>query len=52
MFSCEVRKIFRTTTKLYGLPLNLCQRFDLKVWTDFKECVDSSVFLGMYSNKL
>ncbi|XP_014367187.2 cytochrome P450 315a1, mitochondrial [Papilio machaon] len=46
IFSQEVKKIFQTTTKLYGLPLNLCQRLNLKVWTDFKESVDSSIFLA------
>ncbi|CAK1580374.1 unnamed protein product [Parnassius mnemosyne] len=46
IFSNSVKKIFQTTTKLYGLPLNLCQRLNLKVWTDFKESVDSSVFLA------
>ncbi|XP_068633672.1 cytochrome P450 315a1, mitochondrial isoform X2 [Battus philenor] len=45
-FSQEVRKIFYTTTKLYGLPLGLCEMFNLKIWTDFKDSVDSSVFLA------
>ncbi|CAG5048004.1 unnamed protein product [Parnassius apollo] len=46
IFSNAVKKIFQTTTKLHGLPLNLCQRLNLKVWTDFKESVDISIFLA------
>ncbi|XP_038209628.1 cytochrome P450 315a1, mitochondrial [Zerene cesonia] len=49
LFSSSVKKIFETTTKLYGIPLSVCQRFNLKIWTDFKECVDLSLFLA---NKL
>ena len=46
MFSETVKKIFQTTTKLYGLPVNMCQRLNLKVWRDFKESVDISLSLG------
>ncbi|CAF4934527.1 unnamed protein product [Pieris macdunnoughi] len=49
MFTESVKKIFETTTKLYGIPVNWCHRFNLKVWQDFKECVDLSLLLG---NKL
>ncbi|CAG4971623.1 unnamed protein product [Colias eurytheme] len=49
LFSSSVKKIFETTTKLYGIPLSLCQRLNLKIWTDFKECVDLSLLLA---NKL
>ncbi|XP_050680017.1 cytochrome P450 315a1, mitochondrial [Leptidea sinapis] len=48
-FSSSVKDIFETTTKLYGLPINLCQQLNLKLWRDFKECVDLSLLLG---NKL
>ncbi|XP_046965607.1 cytochrome P450 315a1, mitochondrial [Vanessa cardui] len=46
IFTSSVRKIFQTTTKLYALPVNWCQRLNLKVWRDFKECVDLSLFLA------
>ncbi|CAB3220715.1 unnamed protein product [Arctia plantaginis] len=45
-FSESVKKIFQTTTTLYGLPLHLCQKFNLKVWRDFKESVDISLSLA------
>lgn len=47
-FSESVKRIFQTTTKLYALPINLCQKLNLKVWRDFKECVDISLQLGKY----
>lgn len=46
MFSEAVKKIFQTTTKLFGLPLNTCQKLNLKVWRDFKESVDISLLLA------
>ncbi|KAG6452805.1 cytochrome P450 315a1, mitochondrial [Manduca sexta] len=46
MFSESVKNIFQTTTKLYALPVTWCQRINLKVWRDFKECVDMSLFLA------
>ncbi|XP_050351130.1 cytochrome P450 315a1, mitochondrial [Nymphalis io] len=46
MFATSVRKIFQTTTRLYALPVNWCQRLNLKVWRDFKECVDLSIFIA------
>ncbi|KAJ8731282.1 hypothetical protein PYW07_004446 [Mythimna separata] len=46
MFTEAVKKIFLTTTKLYGLPLNMCQKLNLKVWRDFKESVDLSLSLA------
>ncbi|CAK1551155.1 unnamed protein product [Leptosia nina] len=49
IFTESVKKIFQTTTKLYGLPITWCQRLNLKVWRDFKEAVDVSLLLG---NKL
>nr|BAN66313.1 cytochrome P450 315A1 [Mamestra brassicae] len=45
MFSETVKKIFQTTTKLYGLPVNVCQKLNLKIWRDFKESVDISLSL-------
>lgn len=45
-FSEAVKKIFQTTTKLYGLPVQICQKLNLKVWRDFKDCVDISLSLG------
>ncbi|XP_063383879.1 cytochrome P450 315a1, mitochondrial [Cydia fagiglandana] len=45
-FSETVKQIFQTTTKLYGLPLNICQRLNLKVWRNFKESVDASLHLA------
>lgn len=48
MFSESVKKIFQTTTKLYGLPIELYYRFNLKGWRDFKDSVDTSLFLGWY----
>lgn len=45
-FSEAVKRIFQTTTKLYGIPVNICQKLDLKVWRDFKESVDVSLSLG------
>lgn len=45
-FSETVKNIFITTTKLHGLPINWCQRFNLKVWRDFQEAVDLSITLG------
>lgn len=45
-FSESVKEIFKTTTKLYGLPLHLCQKLNLKVWRDFKDSVDISLSLG------
>lgn len=47
-FSEAVKKIFQTTTKLFGLPVNMCQKYNLKVWRDFKESVDISLSLGKY----
>lgn len=46
IFSDSVKKIFHVTTKLYGWPVEWCQYFNLKVWRDFKECVDLSLQLG------
>ncbi|KAI8436883.1 hypothetical protein MSG28_010330 [Choristoneura fumiferana] len=40
------QKIFQTTTKLFGLPLNLCLRLNLNVWRNFKESVDMSLLLA------
>lgn len=53
IFADEVKKIFQTTTKLFGLPLQLCYRLNLKIWRDFKECVDNSMLLGkiLFINK-
>ena len=48
MFSQAVKRIFQTTTKLFGLPVNMCQKLNLKVWRDFKESVDTSLSLGNY----
>lgn len=48
MFAEAVKKIFQTTTKLYGLPVIMCQKLNLKVWKDFKESVDISLSLGNY----
>ncbi|XP_026735109.1 cytochrome P450 315a1, mitochondrial [Trichoplusia ni] len=45
-FSEAVKRIFQTTTKLYGIPVNICQKLDLKVWRDFKESVDVSLSLA------
>ncbi|CAH1638272.1 unnamed protein product [Spodoptera littoralis] len=45
-FAEEVKKIFQTTTKLYGWPVNMCQKMNLKVWRDFKKSVDISLFLA------
>ncbi|GBP69343.1 Cytochrome P450 315a1, mitochondrial [Eumeta japonica] len=45
-FAGEVKKIFVTTTKLYALPVSLCQRLNLKVWRDFKDSVDISLGLA------
>lgn len=47
-FSETVKTIFQTTTKLYDLPVNLYQRLNLNAWKEFKESVDSSLFLGEY----
>ncbi|XP_073956980.1 cytochrome P450 315a1, mitochondrial-like [Choristoneura fumiferana] len=46
MLSETVKKIFQTTTKLFGLPLNLCLRLNLNVWRNFKESVDMSLLLA------
>lgn len=46
IFAASVKKIFQVTTKLYVWPVNWCQRLNLKVWRDFKECVDLSLLLG------
>nr|WNK22284.1 cytochrome P450 [Athetis lepigone] len=46
MFAETVKKIFQTTTKLYGLPVKMCQKWNLKVWRDFKESVDISLSLA------
>lgn len=46
MFSESVKRIFQTTTKLYGLPIEWYQRFNLKEWRDFKDSVDMSLSLG------
>ncbi|KAJ8722153.1 hypothetical protein PYW08_004555 [Mythimna loreyi] len=46
MFTEAVKRIFQTTTKLYGLPLNVCQKLNLKVWRDFQESVDVSLSLA------
>ncbi|XP_053609196.1 cytochrome P450 315a1, mitochondrial-like isoform X2 [Plodia interpunctella] len=46
LFSESVKKIFKTTTKLSGYPIELCQQFNLKVWRDFRECVDMSTNLA------
>ncbi|KAL0883063.1 hypothetical protein ABMA27_016533 [Loxostege sticticalis] len=46
MFSESVKKIFHTTTKLYGLPVHWCQRLNTKAWRNFKESVDVSIFLA------
>ncbi|KAI5637274.1 cytochrome p450 domain-containing protein [Phthorimaea operculella] len=45
-FSEEVKKIFQTTTKLYGLPVHWLQRLNTKQWREFKECVDLSLKLA------
>ncbi|XP_047991685.1 cytochrome P450 315a1, mitochondrial isoform X2 [Leguminivora glycinivorella] len=45
-FSDTLKQIFKTTTKLYGLPLNICQSLNLKVWRNFKESVDASLHLA------
>ncbi|CAG9561825.1 unnamed protein product [Danaus chrysippus] len=46
MLSDSVKKIFYTTTKLYSIPVKWCQKLNLKVWRDFKESVDLSLFLA------
>lgn len=46
MFSQSVKRIFETTNRLYSLPVYWCKRLNLKVWKDFKESVDLSLFLG------
>ncbi|XP_063892025.1 cytochrome P450 315a1, mitochondrial [Helicoverpa armigera] len=46
MFSETVKKIFQTTTKLYGFPVDICQKLNLKVWREFKESVDGSLSLA------
>ncbi|XP_059052296.1 cytochrome P450 315a1, mitochondrial [Achroia grisella] len=46
LFSENVKKIFQNTTKLYGLPVALCQYFDLKIWKDFENSVNSSVAIA------
>ncbi|KAJ0176555.1 hypothetical protein K1T71_007734 [Dendrolimus kikuchii] len=46
IFSEWVKKIFITTTKLYGLPIYWFYRLNLKPWRDFKECVDNSLLLA------
>ncbi|OWR46642.1 cytochrome P450 CYP315A1 [Danaus plexippus plexippus] len=46
LFSDSMKKIFQTTTKLYSIPVNWCQKLNLKVWRDFKESVDLTLFLG------
>nr|QZU75317.1 cytochrome P450 315a1 [Antheraea pernyi] len=46
VFSESVKKIFQTTTRLYALPINICQKFNFKVWRDFKESVDVSLSLA------
>ncbi|KAG7308546.1 hypothetical protein JYU34_005764 [Plutella xylostella] len=45
-FSDTVKGIFETTTALFGLPVNICQKLNLPVWKDFKECVDESLILA------
>ncbi|XP_031765938.1 cytochrome P450 315a1, mitochondrial isoform X2 [Galleria mellonella] len=42
-FSENVKKVFQTTTKLYGLPVSLCRYLNLKIWRDFEESVDLSI---------
>ncbi|KAL4715422.1 hypothetical protein ACJJTC_015325 [Scirpophaga incertulas] len=46
MFSESVKKIFHTTTQLYGLPVSWYYKLNLKPWREFKECVDLSILLG------
>lgn len=46
IFSQSVKRIFETTNRLYSLPVYWCERFNLKVWKDFKESVDLSLHLG------
>lgn len=46
VFSESVKKIFQTTTKLHAMPVNLCQKLNLKLWSDFKESVDVSLSIG------
>ncbi|CAH0715456.1 unnamed protein product, partial [Brenthis ino] len=46
IFAASVKKIFQVTTKLYVWPVDWCQRLNLKVWRDFKECVDLSLLLA------
>lgn len=48
MFSQTVKRIFQTTNRLYSLPVYWCERLNLKVWRDFKESVDLSLFLGKF----
>ncbi|XP_063825653.1 cytochrome P450 315a1, mitochondrial isoform X1 [Ostrinia nubilalis] len=45
-FAQSVKKIFHTTTKLYGLPVHWCQRLNTKAWRNFKESVDLSILLA------
>ncbi|XP_013197398.2 cytochrome P450 315a1, mitochondrial [Amyelois transitella] len=46
MFSESVKMIFITTTKLSAFPLHLSQQLNLKVWRDFKDCIDLSTALA------
>nr|BAM73861.1 cytochrome P450 [Bombyx mori] len=46
LFSEAVKKIFSTTTKLYALPVEFCQRWNLKVWRNFKQSVDDSISIA------
>lgn len=52
MFSESVKRIFQTTTKLYGLPTKWYQKFNLKEWRNFKDSVDTSLSLGKTKNTL
>nr|UUA80965.1 shadow [Chilo suppressalis] len=46
IFSESVKKIFETTTSLYALPVSWYQQLNLKPWREFKESVDTSIFLA------
>lgn len=46
-FSEMVKRIFESTSKLFILPANWYQKLNMTAWKDFKDSVDSSLYLCM-----